>query len=171
MSLHCWQQNSIVVMYTVCPGSVRTVFIKNTRRELFSKFHSFIQNSLLLNQYIARIDLKFFENSHCTPFVESHLKLRYIPFGCPGWCRDGLLSSNLANTEDDRGLQFLFWPKNRAVFSLWVGALSWKSDEEPCSWYSRPQTIDDSEIIIRIHCLAFWQKFLVNDSLGIEENG
>jgi hypothetical protein len=27
--------------YTVCPGSVRTVFIKNTRRELFSKFHSF----------------------------------------------------------------------------------------------------------------------------------
>jgi hypothetical protein len=27
--------------YTVCPGSVRTVFFKNTRRELFSKFHSF----------------------------------------------------------------------------------------------------------------------------------
>jgi hypothetical protein len=27
--------------YTVCPRSVRTVFIKNTRRELFSKFHSF----------------------------------------------------------------------------------------------------------------------------------
>jgi hypothetical protein len=27
--------------YTVCPGSVRTVFIKNTRHELFSKFHSF----------------------------------------------------------------------------------------------------------------------------------
>jgi hypothetical protein len=28
-------------MYTVCPGSVRTVFIINTRRELFSKFHCF----------------------------------------------------------------------------------------------------------------------------------
>jgi hypothetical protein len=28
----------------------------------------------------------------------------------------------------------------------------------------------DSEII-RIHCLTFWQKFLVNDSFGIEENG
>jgi hypothetical protein len=44
-----------------------------------------IQNSLLLNQYIAGIDWKVFENSHCTRFVESHLKLRYIPFGCPGW--------------------------------------------------------------------------------------
>jgi hypothetical protein len=27
-------------IYTVCPRSVRTVFIKNTRRELFSKFHT-----------------------------------------------------------------------------------------------------------------------------------
>jgi hypothetical protein len=36
---------------------------------------------------------------------------------------------------------------------------------------ARPQMIEDSEIIIRIHCLAFWQKFLVNDSFGIEENG
>jgi hypothetical protein len=26
-----------ITEYTVCPGSVRTVFIKNTRRELFSK--------------------------------------------------------------------------------------------------------------------------------------
>jgi hypothetical protein len=78
--------------YTVCPGSVRTVFIKNTRRKLFSKFTLFIQNSLLLNQYIAGIDLKVFENSHCAPFVKSYLKLRYIPFGCHGWCRDGLLS-------------------------------------------------------------------------------
>jgi hypothetical protein len=76
-------------MYTACSGSLRTVFIKNTRRELFSKF----QNSLLLNQYIAGTDLKVFENSHYTPFVESHLKLRYISFGCPGWCRDGLLTS------------------------------------------------------------------------------
>jgi hypothetical protein len=59
----------------------------------FQNFTLFIHNILLLNQYIAGIDLKVFENSHCTPFVESHLKLRYIPFGCPGWCRDGLLSS------------------------------------------------------------------------------
>jgi hypothetical protein len=28
-------------IYTVCPGSVRTVFSINTSRELFSKFHSF----------------------------------------------------------------------------------------------------------------------------------
>jgi hypothetical protein len=70
----------------------------------FQNVTLFIQNSLLLNQYIAGIDLKVFENSHGTPFVESHLKLRYIPFGCPGWCRDGLLSPNLANTEDDQGL-------------------------------------------------------------------
>jgi hypothetical protein len=41
----------------------------------FQNFTLFIQNSLLLNQYIAGIDLKVFENSHCTPFVESHLKL------------------------------------------------------------------------------------------------
>jgi hypothetical protein len=27
--------------YTVCPGSVRTVFVKNTRRELFPKCQSF----------------------------------------------------------------------------------------------------------------------------------
>jgi hypothetical protein len=27
--------------YTLCPGSVRAVFIKNTRLELFSKFYSF----------------------------------------------------------------------------------------------------------------------------------
>jgi hypothetical protein len=27
--------------YTVCPGFARTVFIKNTRCEIFSKFHSF----------------------------------------------------------------------------------------------------------------------------------
>jgi hypothetical protein len=33
------------------------------------------------------------------------------------------------------------------------------------------RTIEDSEIIIRIHSLTFWQKFLVNDSFGIEENG
>jgi hypothetical protein len=46
----------------------------------FQNFALFIQNSLLLNQYIAGIDLKVFENSHCTHFVESHLKLRYIPF-------------------------------------------------------------------------------------------
>jgi hypothetical protein len=31
-------------MYTVCPGSVTNVFIKNTRRELFSKCHSFYSN-------------------------------------------------------------------------------------------------------------------------------
>jgi hypothetical protein len=42
----CWciLDEKIVVcmsMYTVCPGSFRTVFIKNTRHELFSKFHSF----------------------------------------------------------------------------------------------------------------------------------
>jgi hypothetical protein len=43
-------------MYTVCPGSVRTVFIENTRCELFSKFQFFIQNSLPLIQYIAGID-------------------------------------------------------------------------------------------------------------------
>jgi hypothetical protein len=30
-----------ILGYTVCPGSVRTVFVENTRRELFSKFHSF----------------------------------------------------------------------------------------------------------------------------------
>jgi hypothetical protein len=30
-----------LLTYTVCPGSVRTVSIKNTRRGLFSKFHSF----------------------------------------------------------------------------------------------------------------------------------
>jgi hypothetical protein len=29
------------LLYTACPGSVRTVFIKNTRCELFSKLHSF----------------------------------------------------------------------------------------------------------------------------------
>jgi hypothetical protein len=54
----------------------------------------FIQNSLLLNQYIAGIDWQVFENSHCTAFVESHLKLWYIPFGCLGWCCDGHLSSS-----------------------------------------------------------------------------
>jgi hypothetical protein len=59
----------------------------------FQNFTLFIQNSLLLNQYIAGINWKVFKNSHCTPFVESHLKLRYIPFGCPGYCHDGLLSS------------------------------------------------------------------------------
>jgi hypothetical protein len=32
-------------------------------------FNLFIQNSFPLNQYIAGIDLKVFENSHCTPFV------------------------------------------------------------------------------------------------------
>jgi hypothetical protein len=41
----------------------------------FQNFTLFIQNSLPLNQYIARIDLKVFENSHCTPFVESHFKI------------------------------------------------------------------------------------------------
>jgi hypothetical protein len=45
----------------------------------FQNVTLFIQNSLPLNQYIAGIDLKIFENSHCAPFVESHLKLRYIP--------------------------------------------------------------------------------------------
>jgi hypothetical protein len=30
----------ISLIYTMCPGSVRTVFIKNTRHELFSKCHS-----------------------------------------------------------------------------------------------------------------------------------
>jgi hypothetical protein len=34
-------QRKTLYAYTLCPGSVRTVFIKNTRRELFSKFHSF----------------------------------------------------------------------------------------------------------------------------------
>jgi hypothetical protein len=49
----------LIYMYfthTVCPGSVRTVLIKYTRHELFSKFYCFIQNSLPLNQYIAGID-------------------------------------------------------------------------------------------------------------------
>jgi hypothetical protein len=45
-------------------------------------FTLFNQNSLPLNQY-----------SHCTPFVESNLKLRYIPFECPGWCHNVLLLS------------------------------------------------------------------------------
>jgi hypothetical protein len=36
---------------------------------------------------------------------------------------------------------------------------------------SHPQTIEDSKIIIRTHSLTFWQKFLVNDFFGIEENG
>ncbi|PNF36252.1 hypothetical protein B7P43_G08467 [Cryptotermes secundus] len=34
---------------------------------------------------------------------------------------------------------------------------------------SHPQTIEDSEIIIKIHCLTFWQKFLVNDSLEMKK--
>jgi hypothetical protein len=42
----------------------------------FQNFTLFIQNGLLHNQYIAGIDFKVFENSHYTPFVESHLKLR-----------------------------------------------------------------------------------------------
>jgi hypothetical protein len=35
---HTLHENSS--RHTVCPGSVRNVFIKNTRRELFSKYHS-----------------------------------------------------------------------------------------------------------------------------------
>jgi hypothetical protein len=85
-----WMPEPILMkvgMYIVAPEPIsaayvihsvsrfRTVFIKNTRRELFSKFHSFIQNCLPLNQYIAGI----------------------------------------------------VW---------WGGALSWRSDQEPCSRYS-----------------------------------
>jgi hypothetical protein len=67
----------VQVLLGLCPLNIQDV-------NYFQNFTLFIQNNLALNQYMAGINLKVSENSHCTPFVESHLKLRYIPFGCRG---------------------------------------------------------------------------------------
>jgi hypothetical protein len=56
----------VQVMSGLCPLNMQDV-------NYFQNFALFIQKSLPLNQYIAGIDLKVFENSRCTPFVESHV--------------------------------------------------------------------------------------------------
>jgi hypothetical protein len=76
---HCvLYKQCVQVLLGPCPLVIQDI-------KYFQNFTLFIQNSLPLNQCIAGIDLKVSENSHCTPFVKTHLKLRYIPFGCPGW--------------------------------------------------------------------------------------
>jgi hypothetical protein len=65
----CVYTQCVQVLLGLCSLKIQDV-------NYFQNFTLSIQTSLLLNQYIAGIDLKVFENSHCTPFVESHLKLR-----------------------------------------------------------------------------------------------
>jgi hypothetical protein len=85
-SRNCKRHTQCVqVLLGLCPLNIQDM-------NYFQNFTLLIQNSLPLSQYIAGIDLNVYENSHCTPFVESHVKLRTSPL-----VREGALHQQTSN--------------------------------------------------------------------------
>jgi hypothetical protein len=95
----CAQWEAKILMHAQCVQDLLGLCPINIQdASYFQNFTLLIHSSLPKNQYIAGIDLKVFENSHCTPFVGT------FPFDL----LDGVetisfhrqLEPNLANTGD-----------------------------------------------------------------------